>query len=97
MNLPVSVALSDRLVTHWNAGLTSAGETVYFAGASLIAAASERFHLMLETRWSDDELVVSPGVRWAWDLKNGFQIVPGIAAPIGDDGRALSLYLSFER
>ena len=72
-----------------------------FAGASVIGAVREKLHLMLETRWThadgDSEIVVSPGVRWAYDLKNGFQIVPGIAAPIGDGTRALFLYLSFER
>lgn len=102
LNLPASVAHSDRLVTHWNAGLAdnSQKDAAYFAGASVIAAVREKFHLMLETRWTHDvesEFVVSPGVRWAWDLKNGFQIVPGIAVPIGNDTRAVFLYLSFER
>lgn len=98
LNLPVSVAHSDRLVTHWNAGVTSADETDFFAGGSIIRALHQKFHVMLETRWSQQsELVVSPGVRWAWDLKNGFQIVPGIAAPIGNDSRAVFLYLSLER
>ncbi|MGH7554691.1 MAG: transporter, partial [Longimicrobiales bacterium] len=93
LNLPVSVALGNRLVTHWNAGLAdnSQEDAAYFAGVSLIAAVREKFHLILETRWTDDgesEVVVSPGVRWAWDRRNGFQVVPGIAAPIGDDTRA---------
>ena len=98
LNLPVSWALSDRAVTHWNAGVTSAGDTTWFAGASIIGAVHRKFHLMLETRWDEEsELVVSPGVRWAWDLRNGFQVVPGIAAPIGNDTRAVFLYLSLER
>jgi hypothetical protein len=99
LNVPVSYALNDRMVTHWNAGVTSADNTVYFAGASVIAAVREKFHLMLETRWTDDveRFVVSPGVRWAWDLKNGFQIVPGIAVPIGEHSTGVFLYLSFER
>jgi len=64
LNLPVSVAFSDRLVTHWNAGLAdnSQEDAAYFAGVSLIAAVREKFHLMLETRWTDDgrsEVVVS--------------------------------------
>jgi hypothetical protein len=90
LNLPVSVAHNDRLVTHWNAGVTSADTTEWFAGGSVIGAVREKFHLMLETRWTEDELIVSPGIRWAWDLKNGFQVVPGIAAPIGDETRAVA-------
>jgi hypothetical protein len=104
LNLPVSVALSDCLVTHWNAGLTDTrsplDDLAFFAGGSVIAALTEKFHLMLETRWTDDgesEVTFSPGIRWAWDLKNGFQIVPGIAVPISDDSEAIFLYLSLER
>jgi hypothetical protein len=104
LNLPVSVVLSDRVVTHWNAGATkvpsSSTPTTWSAGGSIIAAPLEKFHLMLETRWTHDVdsiFIVSPGVRWAWDFKSGLQIVPGIAAPIGNDhSRALFLYLSFE-
>jgi len=32
--------------------------------------------------WSNT-LLLSPGVRWAHNFKNGLQIVPGIAMPIG--------------
>lgn len=104
LNLPVSFVLSDRVVTHWNAGATkvpsSSTPTVWSAGASIVAAPLEKLHVMLETRWThgdDSTLVVSPGVRWAWDFKNGLQIVPGIAAPIGSDhSRSLYLYLSLE-
>ena len=99
-NVPVSVAVSDRFVTHWNAGATrSAGTTAWSAGASAIAAPLPRFHLMLETRWTRDTrsvLTVAPGVRWAHDVGN-LQIVPRIAAPIGSDHtRAVYAYLSFE-
>lgn len=104
LNLPVSFVLSDRVVTHGNAGATtvpsSSTPTVWSAGASIIAAPFEKFHLMLETRWTrgvDSTFVVSPGVRWAWDFKSVLQIVPGIAVPIGSDhSRSLYLYLSFE-
>ncbi len=104
LNLPISFALSDRLVTHWNAGLTKIPSTntpvTYSAGASVIAAPLEKLHVMVETRWTHADtstLVVSPGLRWAWDFQNGLQIVPGIAAPIGNDhSRALYVYLSLE-
>ena len=98
VNLPVSYAISDRVVTHWNAGFTEVAGIEWFAGACVIAAPREKFHVMLEALWSEDEeFVVSPGVRWAWDLKNGFQIVPGVAFPIGEETRAVFLYLSLER
>lgn len=97
LNLPVSVAHSDRVVTHWNAGVTDVDEAEFFAGASIIGAVREKFHVMLETRYADSELVVAPGVRWAHDLANGFQIVPGIAVPIGEDETSVFLYLSLER
>jgi hypothetical protein len=46
-----------------------------------------------------DALFISPGIRWAHDVK-GLQIVPGIAFPIGvgpsSGQHALFLYLSLE-
>jgi hypothetical protein len=101
LNLPVSWAVNDRVVTHWNAGVTDAGDASWFAGGSVIAAPFEKFHVMLETRWSGDDeasdVVVSPGIRWAWDLANGFQVVPGIAVPVSDGDAGLFFYLSLER
>lgn len=105
LNLPVSIALSDHFVTHWNAGATktpSSPEPVtWSAGASVIAAPFERFHFMLESRWTRSfrsTYTVSPGVRWAWDFKkSGLQIVPGIAMPVtSDHQRSVYLYLSLE-
>jgi hypothetical protein len=104
VNLPVSVALSDHFVTHWNAGATktpSSREPVtWSAAASVIAAPFEKFHFMLESRWTRSirsTYTVSPGVRWAWDFKkSGLQIVPGIAMPVTDHERSVYLYLSFE-
>ncbi len=49
---------------------------------------------------SGDALYLSPGVRWAHNLKSGLQIVPGIAVPIGigpsSSDTGVLLYLSFE-
>ena len=55
-----------------------------------------RFNVMLETVVYGNEGVIapgqtqrshtvlmSPGVRWAYNFKNGTQIVPGIAVPVG--------------
>jgi hypothetical protein len=83
------------------------------AGQSVIWLAKPRFNVMLETVWSGNEAVVargqtqrahtlllSPGIRWAYNFKSGLQIVPGIAVPIGmgpsQGERGVLLYLSFE-
>jgi len=123
-NLPLSVVIKPKLVTHWNAGATlvphaqdNLGNRAFSAGynfgQSFIWLAKPRFNVMLETVFSASQAVVapdktqwnrslfvSPGIRWAYNFKNGLQIVPGIAAPIGvgpsGGERALLLYLSFE-
>jgi hypothetical protein len=66
------------------------------AGQSFIFSVSNRLNLMLETVWVSPESVVakdktrraqdlllSPGVRWAYNFKSGVQIVPGVAFPTG--------------
>jgi hypothetical protein len=123
-NLPLSVYLHRKLVTHWNAGATiiprarnefgdRALATGYNLGQSFIWLAKPRFNVMLETVWAGSEsviakdhtqrshnLLVSPGIRWAYNFNNGLQIVPGIAVPIGAGPSAgekgLIVYLSFE-
>lgn len=107
VNLPFSVALSDTVVTHWNAGrreyLDSESFASTFAGGSVIWAAHPKIHLMLETlmtRGESSSVVVSPGIRWAHDFDSGLQVVPGIALPIEVDGgesRAVLFYLSLEK
>jgi hypothetical protein len=51
------------------------------------------------TEWTSD-LLLSPGIRWAYNFKNGLQIVPGIAVPFGlgpsNGEKGIFLYLSFE-
>lgn len=122
--LPLSVVLTKKLVTHWNAGATiipnarnAAGETGatfgYNFGQSFVWLTHPRFNVLLETvfnrgqqvtssnttTWTSD-LLLSPGIRWAYNFKNGLQIVPGIAAPIGlgpsGGEKGVFLYLSFE-
>lgn len=82
-------------------------------GASVVWLALSRFNVLVEAVWSDDQevigagltarerqLVVSPGIRWAYNFPGNVQVVPGIAYAIaaqpssGDD--ALLLYLSIE-
>lgn len=124
VNLPVSVTLAPKLVTHWNAGATltpsarnaignRATTTGLNLGVSAIWLLRSNVNVMVETAWIRAESVsgsgqttaseswfLNPGVRWAHNFKNGLQIVPGFAFPIGigpssgDNG--LFLYLSFE-
>ena len=88
--------------------------TAYNLGQSTIYMVSNRFNLMLENYWVHNQNVislhktapsetflVSPGVRWAYNLKSGMQIVPGVAVPLGvgpsHGERGILLYLSFEK
>jgi hypothetical protein len=99
LNVPVSLVLSPCVVTHWNAGVTvSHDETTWSGGGSIIVAALPKVHLMLEALRQSNTTTVSPGVRWAYDLPHGLQIVPGLAMPIDTrtHDRSLFLYLSFE-
>lgn len=106
-NLPLSVRLSGRWVTHWNLGATlipnakdpagnKAATHGYNFGQSIIWQPRARFNVVLETLVYGNESVLapgqslrsltvlmSPGVRWAYNLRNGTQIVPGIAVPVG--------------
>lgn len=61
-NLPLSVTLSKKLVTHWNAGATytpsarnAAGDEARYGAINLAQSAvwlaSQRFNLLLETVW----------------------------------------------
>lgn len=85
----------------------------YNLGHSAIWLAKPSFHLVFETAWNraslvagpnqterSDSLLLNPGVRWAHNFKNGLQIVPGVAVPVGvGPSRGLQgvfVYLSFE-
>ena len=85
----------------------------YNFGQSFIWLTNARFNVMLETVFARSQTVVSsdhtewtsslflsPGVRWAYNFKNGLQIVPGIGVPLGVGPSAgekgVLLYLSFE-
>ena len=96
-----------------NAVGDKATTVAYNLGASVVWLARPTFNALLEIVWTrkgavtgagrtaaSDGLSISPGIRWAYNLSSGLQIVPGIAFPIGvgpsagDD--AVLLYLSFE-
>jgi hypothetical protein len=85
-NLPLSVKLGERFVTHWNAGATvlpSAKDTASNEaasrsanlGASLIFEASPRFNLMLETVYANTEVVTGPDVT---EREHDWLISPGV-------------------
>jgi hypothetical protein len=104
-NIPVSVVVSERFATHYNAGLSlegGSGTVDANLGASGILRVRPWLNFMLESVWSsaDDEVVLlNPGVRWAFDFESGLQIVPGLAYTIavgGGEPDALFIYLSFE-
>ena len=123
-NLPLSVVISRRVVTHWNLGGTlvphssdglghHATVSGYNFGQSTIWLMRQNFNLMLETAYTGCESVtgtertawsnsflVSPGIRWAWNLSHGLQIVPGVAVPVGvgpsRGQKGVYAYLSFE-
>jgi len=123
-NFPVSVPISRKFVTHWNAGATfvpsakdargdKAFTNAFNLGQSTIWLAHPRINFLVETVWNSYQSVVArgrsttsysfilnPGVRWAYNFKNGLQIVPGVSIPFGvgpsKGDRGLLLYLSFE-
>jgi hypothetical protein len=106
VNLPVSVTLAPRFVTHWNTSWSAtSGADEYGLGASVVWLTRPTFNVLIEAVWSraqgaEDAVVVNPGIRWAHNFASGLQIVPGIAFPIGvgtsRGETALFVYLSFE-
>jgi len=105
--LPVSTVLTPSIVAHWNLGATftpGADSHSVTAGTSFVWLTSHRFNALVETVWTrttessghDSEFIVSPGIRWSYNLPHDLQIVPGIAFPMTSDDKAVFLYLSFE-
>jgi hypothetical protein len=99
INVPLSVVISPRVVTHWNAGATISRDAhSWSGGGSVIVAALPKVHAMLEVFRQDHATLISPGIRWAHDLAHHLQIVPGVAMPVDTrtHERSLYLYVSFE-
>ena len=95
----------------WVASSTDHSDLIGFnLGQSLIWNVAPAFDLMLEAVYDlreptgsgerEENLVLSPGFRWAYTARSGLQVVPGLAAPIGlgpSSGKAAALlYLSIE-
>lgn len=84
VNLPLSYAVSDKLVTHWNAGanytrvkfagLTGSSRGLR-AGASAIYLLAPTFNLMLESVASRLELVDAQGRK---DVATNYVVSPGV-------------------
>ncbi|BDU73818.1 transporter family protein [Mesoterricola silvestris] len=96
-----------------NAAGEKADLTTWTLGQSFIWLAHPNANAMLEFAFSSGETVagpglkaradaffVSPGVRFALNFRNGLQIVPGLAFPIGvgpsKGDKSVFFYLSFE-
>lgn len=86
VNIPLSVELSDKFVTHWNMGGTytprakdSTGDKAnvrgFNYGASLIYLATENFNLMLEAAGTSTETAQVNGVK---TTESTFFINPGV-------------------
>jgi hypothetical protein len=104
-NLPVSYVVSNALELHSNTGLILHGEAGAVdarLGASGVLRVRPWVNLLLETVWRSDQeevLLLNPGVRWAFDLAGGLQVVPGLAYTVAVGPGvpdALFLYLSLE-
>ncbi|MEO8089295.1 MAG: transporter [Gemmatimonadales bacterium] len=87
-NFPLSLVLSDQIVTHWNAGATinhaarnpigdQATTSGFNLGASVIWLLRPRLNLLVESVWLSEESVVSEG-RTARD-ETAF-LSPGVRA-----------------
>lgn len=85
-NIPLSVELSDKLVTHWNIGATyvpnskepggaQAGTQGFNYGASLIHLSTEGFNVMLEAAGTASDVVQPDGSRIR---ERTFFINPGV-------------------
>jgi hypothetical protein len=99
LGLPISYVLAPRIASHTNVEVTFRDGTEISLGQSFVYAFSSRAHALIEGVWSDaddSEVVISPGVRWAYNRPSGWQVVPGVAVMFGEETGAL-LYLSFEK
>jgi hypothetical protein len=86
VNIPLSIELSDKLVTHWNMGATytprakdnfgdKANVRGFNYGASLIYLVNENFNLMLETAGTTTETLPKNGIT---TTESTFFINPGV-------------------
>ena len=97
LGIPISRVLAPRLAWHTNLDVTYQDGGSVTIGQSLVYAPNSRMNVHLEATYDDDDqFIISPGARWSFQRPSGWQIVPGVAVPLGDE-KAVLLYLSFER
>lgn len=111
VNLPFSTTIGDFWFVHLNAGATFIPEAAslndrdawnFNLGASVIYAATEDLHFLVEWIGNWDSTLLSsgrtqrdfgtvamPGVRKAFNFENGSQLVVGLGTPIGLNDSAL--------
>ena len=109
-HLNAGITRIGRPATH---AADPAPRMAYTLGHSLVWLATTRLNFLVESVWTsttfiDDagsrssvrQLLVSPGVRWSYNLPHDLQIVPGVGVPLGvgpsRGDRSVFLYLSFE-
>jgi hypothetical protein len=90
-----------------------AATTSFFLAQSAVWLVRPMFNVLVEGVWARDEFVsgpgdtgrgtravISPGIRFGWNLPGSVQVVPGVAVPFGvgpsAGERALFLYFSVE-
>lgn len=105
LNVPVSVTFSPRLTAHTNLGGVAYADGSYdlVAGQNAIFGVAAGLELVGEVIWTrsrlqhavETDLSLRPGMQWRFQLR-GIDVVPGVAFPIGPEGRSSVLYLSFE-
>ncbi len=104
-NFPVSAVVGNAVAVHSNTGFVLDGESGALdaqLGASGVLRVRRWINFLLETVWSSEEedvVLLNPGVRWAFDVTDGYQVVPGVAYTIAlgpGASDALFVYLSFE-
>jgi chemotaxis signal transduction protein len=86
VNLPLSVEMGSRFVTHWNAGFTRtqrardesgdrANINAYSLGQSIVWLAGPKVNFLVETSWTRAQAVAGPGVT---QIKDVLLVSPGI-------------------
>jgi len=86
VNLPVSLAIGERLAAHWNVGATytpsardavgnRADLTSYAVGQSVIWLPHRQFNALVEMMWTRSEAVAGAG---ATSSSDAFVVVPGV-------------------
>ena len=110
LNIPLTLAHGDRVVTHWNLGTSytkgdeSTGRDIT-AGSGVVVGVSRRsaavFELLAtrDLRRDSTAVTVSPGLRYEIPLRGELSVVPGVALPVtfteGTRSNGVMLHVTF--